>query len=222
MVIIILFHVGLLVLFLLYLLVKPDNKYDRLFQIKRHSNETEMLKIVDELEQINQTKYPNFKKEVLLYFSDQRITNQEDIRLEKKLLDIFFLDFQKRWIPFKRADFFLKVIYSVTFVLNFFYFNYIVYTGWYLEDKSLTKMILILFSVNLLLFLLPLLFAFFQLGLISMILSIFTAIFPRKGSAFRAQLTLDELMKLLKPGGRNTPTDIGSFGGDFGGAGRWI
>lgn len=219
MVTVILFHAGILILFMLYLLVKPDNKCDRLFQIKRHKNEIEMLKIVDELEQINQTSYPNFKKEIVLYFSDLRITNQEDIRLEKKLLDTFFLDFQKRWIPFKRADFFLKIIYSGTFALNFFYFNYIVYTGWYLGDKPPAKMILILLGVNILLFLLPLLFALFQLGLISMVLSIFTAIFPGKGSVFRAQLTLDELMKLLKPGGRNTPTDIGSFKGKW--SSRW-
>jgi hypothetical protein len=219
----ILFHVGILVLFLLYLLVKPDNKYDRIFQIKRHSDEIEMLKIVEELEQINQTSYPNFKKEVVLYFSDQRITNQEDIRLEKKLLDTFFLDFRRRWIPYRKADFFLKTIYLGTFVLNFFYFNYIVYTHWYLGDKPLAKMILILLVVNIILFLIPLLFALFQLGLTSMLLSIFTAIFPSKGSVFRAQLTLDEMMKLLKPGGRNTPTDMGSFnGGSFGRAGRMI
>jgi len=34
---------------------------------------------------------------------------------------------------------------------------------------------------------------------------------------------LDELMKLLKPGGRNTPTDVGGFKGrSFGRAGRMI
>jgi hypothetical protein len=221
MVVIILFHVGIVVLFLLYLLVKPDNKYDRLFQIKRHSNEHEMLRIVNELEQINQTTYPEFKKEVLHYFSDHRITNQEDIRLEYRLLEAFFLGFQKRMIPFKRADFLLKIIYLGTFILNLVYFNYLVYTMEFLDECSLIKVILILVGVNLLLFLIPLLFSLFQLGLISMILSIFTAIFPVKGSVFRAQLTLDELMKLLKPGGRNTPTDLGNFrGGSFGRANR--
>lgn len=219
MIIVILFHAGMLLLFLLYLLVKPDNKYDRVFQIKRHRSETEMLKIVDELEQINQTSYPNFRKEVLLYFSDRRITNQEDIRLEKRLLEIFFLGFQKRWIPFKHADFFVKIIYSGTFAINLFYFNYLVYTVGYLGEKPLTTMLLSLVVTNLLLFLIPLLFALFQLGLISMILSVFTAIFSGKGSIFRAQLTLDELMKLLKPGGRNTPTDVGSFKGPKGGWG---
>lgn len=221
MVVIIFFHVGLVVLFLLYLLVKPDNKYDRIFQIKRHGNEQEMLSIVTELEQINQTTYPEFKKEVIHYFSDQRITNQEDIRLEDRLLDAFFLGFQRRMIPFKRADFLLKIIYLGTFILNLAYFNYLVYTMKFLDEYSLFKVILILGGVNLLLFLIPLLFSLFQLGLISMILSLFTAIFPAKGSIFRAQLTLDELIKLLKPGGRNTPTDLSNFSGSFMKTNRW-
>jgi len=216
MAVIIFFHVGIVVLFLLYLVIKPDNKYDRLFQIKRHSNEHEMLSIVTELEQINQTSYPEFKKEVVHYFSDQRITNQEDIRLEDRLLDAFFLGFQRRMIPFKRADFFLKILYLGTFILNLAYFNYLVYTVKFLKECSLSEFILILIGANLLFFLIPLIFSLFQLGLISMILSPLTALFTSKGSIFRAQLTLDELMKLLKPGGRNTPTDLSNFsGGSF-------
>ncbi|HLP53972.1 MAG TPA: hypothetical protein VK151_03050 [Fluviicola sp.] len=223
MVYVVLLHAGTVVLFLLYLLVKPDNRYDRIFQIKRHANEVEMLKIVAELEEINQASYPDFRKEVLLYFSDRRITNQEDIRLETQLLNSFFLGFEKRWTPFKKADFFLKVIYLVTLLINLFYLNYLVYIYGHLANYSLNVLLLILVGTNVLLFVIHLLFALMQLGLISMILSVLTAIFPRKGSVFRAQLTLDELMKLLKPGGRNTPTDMGSFrGGSFGRAGRMI
>ncbi len=221
MVVIIFFHIGIVLLFLLYLVIKPDNQYDRLFQIKRHRNELEMLRIVNELEQINQTTYPEFKKEVIHYFSDQRITNQEDIRLEDRLLDAFFLGFQRRMIPFKRADFLLKLLYLGTFILNLAYFNYLVYTMNFLDECSLSKVVLILAAVNILLFLIPLLFSLFQLGLISMILSIFTAIFPAKGSIFKAQLTLDELIKLLKPGGRNTPTDLRNFSGSFIKTNRW-
>ncbi len=195
--------------FFLYLLLKRDNTDDSFFTQQKLNDKNNLLEIISTLEKINEIDYSSVKKKIIACFADNELSEPEIDRLEEYLVYAYFKGFKKRFTPFKKADGFLKLIYIFTLICSFVYFNLIIYNA--ADSQHLINNNLIWWQIflSVILFIVPVLFWLIQLGVISLILTGLSGLLPNKGSVFRAQITIDELIKLLKPGGRNTPVELG-------------
>lgn len=202
-------HILLLLVYVLYLIIKPDNVEDQYFIIKRQESEKELYKIITDLEATNKQDYSTTKKRITSYFADNRLSDRESIKIEQYIVNCYFQGFKDRVLPFKKADLFLKTISILTLIFSFIYFNSIIY---YVakENGLLTdNFIFLQIGISILLFIVPLAFWLLQLGLLSMLLLMFSFIFSNKGSLRRVQIIIDEIIKSIKPGGRTTTVGIG-------------
>jgi hypothetical protein len=202
-------HILLLLVYILYLIVKPDNLDDQYFIPKRQESEKELYKIITDLETTHKQDYSTIKKRITSYFSDNRLTDNESIKIENYIVDTYFQGFVDRLIPLKKADLFLKTINILTLIFSFIYFNLIIHSVAKKNDLLIDNFIYWQIGISLLLFIVPLVFWLLQLGLLSMFLLVISLIFPNKGSLRRAQILIDEIIKSIKPGGRTTTVGIG-------------
>jgi hypothetical protein len=201
-------HILLLLFYVLYLIIKPDNEEDQYFILKRQESEKELYKIITDLETTHKQDYSTTKKRITSYFADNRLTTNESIKIEQYLVDCYFQGFKDRLLPFKKADLFLKSLITLTLIISFIYFNSIIYFVAKENGLLTDNFIFLQIGISILLFIVPLVFCLLQLGLLSMLLLMFSFMFSSKGSLRRVQIIIDEIIKSIKPGGRTTTVGI--------------
>ncbi len=67
---------------------------------------------------------------------------------------------------------------------------------------------MVVYMVPIILFPFSFLISLIYLSIISLAFTIFRMIFPNKGSIVKANVHIDELIRALKPGGRNTRIEL--------------
>ncbi len=191
---------------ILYSLFKQDNRDDRFFRFHKRLKKDELLEGIRYLEQLNQADYSRPKQKVEKYFADNRLSDKELEYLEEMMINTYFGGFTNRWTSFRKSPFLLIVFFAAAILNGFIAFPYILYLVNSDPMKGVYADIGTCILISILLFPVPLILGFLYIGFSSVFLQIATFVVPGKGAPKRASITLEEMIKSLKPGGRNAPT----------------
>jgi len=200
--------IGLILFYILYLIFKEPSRDDLFFLMRNLQSQEKLLKTIDSLEIQNKSDYSYIRAKIRSFFADNRLSQGEIILIEEYLLNTYFEGFKSRFIAFKKADIYLKLIYVLSLIWSFVLFNIIIFEMTESKDFNEEKLWLHI-GISVVFFVVPLLFWLVQLGLFSVVMLVISSMLPQIGSLNRAHLTLDELIKLIKPFGRNTPVKLG-------------
>lgn len=199
----------LIIIYSLYLLIKPKDKKDEFFHLSQKAKKETILERIKLLEEINDADYSRDKIEIEKYYRDGRITESEASKMEKIITNTFFDNFKTKWKAFKSADTGMKILFLFLIVYGFVYVNLVFIAGYkHLDEFGLSlEITLLIINASLLL---PYLFSLTLLGFLSTFLAMLNLRFSERGGINRAAITSEELVKALKPGGRKTQIVLGS------------
>lgn len=198
----------LLVLYPIYVLFRPDREADRYFLFLGGTENKEfVIGYLEMLEIINNRSYARQIKRLEALFSKRKRNQRDSDRIEIIIQQSYFNQFNDRWIAFKRADWPLRILILLCLLAGILSFVSIIATIREDDPDPLT------FSVFLLYFLIGIiptfLFSLIIVGAYSLFFTILSIVFPNRGSVIRRSIILDEVIKGLKPGGRDTPVEFG-------------
>ena len=194
--------------YILYVLIKPNNESDEFFELSRKLTLENLMHRIDQLEKINNADYSKEKVRIKSFYKDHRLSQKEFDQLEDIITNTYFDGFQRKWTSFRKSDILLKAIFVFSIIGGFLLFGFIIYE--INIEKELELRIWHCILATLILFPIPMVFIVMYLGLFSVLLSLLRFVFPQKGSLFRAAILSEELIKGLKPGGRSTEIDLSS------------
>lgn len=188
------------ILLIIISFISPQNIHDQFFSYKNTLDRETIIKRLEYLEEINQKNYGDEKKKINGYFADNKLTDHELTLIEKIIINRYFDKFNKRWIAFRRSPFMLKTIFLLSLLNGFVVFGLILFL---ITEENVDPdwWAICLYPIGL--FPMSLIIGFLFLGVLSMFFTVLT-FFTGRGSIIRISLLLDELLKSLKPGGRNT------------------
>ena len=191
-------------LYLLYLLLKPESKSDQFFINYDSLSKITLIEKIELLEKLNGMNYEK-EKEKISKIKDGKFSNRGSEMLEEILTNTYFNGFEKRWIAFKKADLLLKLIYILSLVVGFYIFGYILFL---INSNDNNEVDSFIFLIPIILFPFSLLISLIYLGFMTIVFTLLRFVLPKNGALIRANVHLDELIKALKPGGRNTRIEI--------------
>ncbi len=194
--------VWLFFVLILIAIIKKQNETDQFFVFKRPLSLDTITKKVEFLELINKKNYVTEKRNIKRFFADQWITSGELEVIKSIIISRYFNNFNDRWIALKKSPYLLKILFFTVFFDSFFSFGYFIYINTYSYTTGPNWWAVIL--TPLLFFILPLLLSLLFFSFLSIFVTLLTILFPKNGRLIRIGISLEELIKSLKPGGRNT------------------
>lgn len=200
--IILLSQLFLIFLYIIYLIIKQDSEIESCFVTNKQINFQDCINLISTFEKLNNKDYSKVKKNITFYFSDNILTEAELNRIDDLIIDSYYDNYSKKFVAFRKADFFSKLINFTVLLASVIYFN-LIFTSFNEYDSNLS-LIIWQSVLTILLFIIPLVFYLTQVGVISLFLMMISVFFPNKGSIRLARVTFDEIIKSLKPGGRKT------------------
>jgi hypothetical protein len=192
--------------------LKPESESDKFFTNYDELDKVKLIEKVELLERINKTSYSQEKEQINM-LSIGKFSARTSEYLEEILTNTYFDGFKRRWIAFVKADLVLKIIYLLFVMSGFYFFGYLLYVINFEKDPEVGNAI---FVIPFVLFPFSLLISVMYMGLTTLILTLLRFMLPKNGALIKLNVYFDELIKALKPGGRNTRVEIPSINWDAG------
>ncbi len=182
---------------ILYLLFKPQGKDDELFAYKGKPELKYIISQLRRFEILHKRNYSEKAIKVLGMFTDRKLTDRELDSLEVILTSAYFDSYRDRWIGFRKAEPLLVFIFFYVFLWSFAAWNLVVF---HKDEVSIGALLL----VDILLFIVPVVFAMIMFFFLMLPLYFFAVIFPTIGTFPRSIICLEEMIKALNPAGRKS------------------
>jgi hypothetical protein len=194
--IILMFPVFWIIIFTIYIVFKPQSKVDRLFSYNSKNSEKDILRLLEQLERKNRKDYSKTKRLVIKCYEDEKITEAESTRMEKRIMQVHYNDFESRWSVYTKADPMVLITFLITILYGFVFFNFLIDPkgAMMIKNRLLMNMILVP----------PALIGLLIYGIFSVYFQVLSGVLYSVGSVQRAQISFNEFIRALKMGGRNT------------------
>lgn len=194
--IILMFPVFWIIIFTIYIVFKPQSKVDRLFSYNSKNSEKDILRLLEQLERKNRKDYSKTKRLVIKCYEDGKITEAESTRMEKRIMQVHYNDFESRWSVYTKADPMVLITFLITILYGFVFFNFLIDPkgAMMIKNRLLMNMILVP----------PALIGLLIYGIFSVYFQVLSGVLYSVGSVQRAQISFNEFIRALKMGGRNT------------------
>ncbi len=197
-----LFPPSVIVVYSIYVLVKPQSETDEFFFLHKDLSQQALIRRVEILEHFHHKDFSKEKEKISRYFLDSKLSEKELEYLEDIITRTYFDGFIKRWSVFRRADSVEKLVF-LTLILSGIITVAIGAAYGMNKNPDFTD-VLIGIIPAIILVPVTLISILMILGILSFMLSILRFTFPRKGSLLKATIFSEEFIKALKPGGRST------------------
>jgi hypothetical protein len=193
--------------YIVLLYFRPVHEDDSIFIMNKSMTEEETLKRIAYAEIMNKTSYANIKKKISLIFAAKWITpDQRMIAIEQLISLAYFNGYIRRWIVFRKAGWDMRLLFIICMGYGFVYFNMLITV---IEGfRPLHPHLLMHIIISVAGFIGPVLIGMMTMGIFSIILTLLTEVFHKRGSFRKATIISEELLRALKPGGRWTPIII--------------
>ncbi len=192
-------------------IILPDQNEDKPFQYAKIKDEDFVRQTTIYLEEKNGAKYPKMYEFIEKYFQDKQLSTGELSRLEEFITHMYFNSFKQKWASFRQSNFLIKIYFFATLIVSIFHFNAVFFAN-HVPVSSLQVDWSLFIPLNTIGLIVSYVLFIGYLTFSSMLLMVFSSIFGnKKGALVRTYITLDELVKCMKPGGRKTPVNMSSF-----------
>lgn len=202
MIALMLIPLSVIVVYAIYVLVKPQSETDEFFYLHKNLSQEALIRRIEILGNVHRKDFSKETEKIKRYFLDGILSEKELEYLEDLITRTYFDGFQKRWSVFRRAELVEKSVFVFLFCSGIL--TTAIGTAYAMDRTPDFSDVVNGLLPALLLVPLPYIAILMILGILSFILSILRFTFPRKGSLLKATIFSEEFIKALKPGGRST------------------
>lgn len=203
------------------LMVRPGKEVDKMYYCGKDFSYSSNVSRLDTIERFKGKTYKRQRRLLGYYRQKSRELRRKfsyfETTIDRKFRELVFDQFEDRWIPLKKSDWFMKIHFAIAFLFPML--MAISFILWYVgpHRPNPTEYPLIVGLMSGIVALVPVfLFGLTLLALHSMWLSFVTMIATsfgaNNGALQRSNMISEELIRMLKPGGRKTAVNLGSGG----------
>ncbi len=192
-----------LIVAFLYMIVsmfKKQSEVDQFFANLDTSDRDSIIQKLDYLEQKRQVDLSRLKQRI--QEMRQRHIEHFTHEIEEAFVRIYFDYFRDNWIPFRKANWGLKLIFFLGLLIGFYAMGYIIYTNLHQE---LNKWV---FIIPFLIFPLSLLLSLMYIMLISIFFTFFRFLAPRKGAVVRSCILFNQTIRAVGSSGKSSSSSF--------------
>ena len=179
-------------LYMLIIALKKQTPTDQFFSNYDTLDKDILIQKLEYLEQLKgldlsslKERIQGFKKRHIAHFASE---------IDEALANFYFDHFEDNWIPFRKANWMLKLVFFFGVLSGFYAFGYIIYTN---MDEVFNKWVII---IPIMIFPLSFLLSILYIMFLSIILTFFRFFAPKKGSVVRSCILFNRMIRATAPG----------------------
>jgi hypothetical protein len=179
-------------LYMLIIALKKQTSTDQFFSNYDLVNKDVIIWKLEYLEKLKQLDLSDLKDRI--HGLKQRHLEYFAGDIDEALASVYFDLFRDNWISFRKANWGLKLIFFLGLLTGFYAFGLIIYSN---LDEGFNKWVII---IPIIMFPLSMLLSFIYIMFISIFMTVFRFLAPKRGSVVRSCVLFNRMIRAAGPG----------------------